>query len=26
VEVGAARPFDRARNGWNVVFNLRPSF
>jgi hypothetical protein len=26
VEIGAARPFDRARNGWNFVFNLRPSF
>ncbi|MGH2668302.1 MAG: hypothetical protein ACRDH5_04135, partial [bacterium] len=26
VEVGAARPFDRARNGWTVVFNLRPAF
>jgi outer membrane protein assembly factor BamA len=26
VEVGAARPFDRARNGWSLVFNLRPSF
>jgi WD40-like Beta Propeller Repeat len=25
-EIGAARPFDRARNGWNFVFNLRPSF
>ncbi len=25
-EIGAARPFDRARNGWDFVFNLRPSF
>jgi outer membrane protein assembly factor BamA len=25
-EVGAARPLDRARNGWTFVFNLRPSF
>jgi Tol biopolymer transport system component len=26
IEMGAARPFDRARNGWNVLFNLRPGF
>jgi Tol biopolymer transport system component len=26
IEAGAARPFDRAKNGWTVVFNLRPAF